>query len=103
MFLGHNSGNSFLDVMALVDRHWATHWFVDSVTNFLGFVISVGNRLALAILSGNLLAILLGNLLADLPGLIPAFFMSIDISALLLSNSLAPLLSHSMAGFYIPC
>merc|ERR1711973_272604 len=110
LFLGHQGSNSFLNIMAFVYWNRTADRFVGYRADLLRSIVSVRNRLSVALLLGHLLAILLGHLLTDLSRLLPAFlsgfipalFMSIHIGALLLSDCLALLLSNSVAGFFIP-
>jgi len=110
LFLRHQGSNSFLNIMAFVNWNRTADRLVGYRADLLRSIVSIRNRLGVALLLGHLLAILLGHLLTDLSGLLPAFLsgfipallISIHIGALLLSHSLTLLLSYSVAGFFIP-
>merc|ERR1719391_1886257 len=84
LLLGYNRGHWLLDIMT--SAHWnrTTDWLVGGRADFISNIVSVGNRLSVAILLGNLLAILLGHLLTLLSRLIPTL-LSRFIPALLVS------------------
>merc|ERR1712240_27870 len=66
LFLGHHGSHCFLNVMAFVYRNRTADRFVGYRTNLLRGVVSVRNRLGVALLFGHLPAILLWHLLTDL-------------------------------------
>jgi len=109
LLLGHNRSHWLLDIMTFLNWNRTAERFVGDGTNFISNIISIRNRLGVAILLGNLLAVLIWHLLtllsglfpALLPGFIPTLLVSIHIGTFLLSNSLTLLLIHSLARLLI--
>jgi len=99
----NSSLHRLLHIMTFADWNRSANWFVHIITNFLGFILCVGNRLVLAILSWNLLTVFLGDLLTDLSWLIPALLLSIYVGTFFLSDSLSSLFVDIVAQLLIFC